>query len=437
MADARSTALKLLLRVENTSAYSNIILDQGLAASPISAQDKKLCAALFYGVLERMHTLDQIINSLLDRPGTKLSAEMRTILQLAVYQLLYMNAIPESAAVDEAVKAAKKLSNPSAPGFVNAMLRAFLRGGKALPAWKNEREKLSVTYSCPLWLVEKWFNEYGQAAAEELITTSVGQAPLTVRANTLKLPLDAIMTTLQNEGISCEKHPAAPDALNLYGAGAAEMTAAFREGLYHVQDISSQLCCLALGAKEGETILDLCAAPGGKSFTVAENTNGNGHILAFDLHENRVKLIRHGAKRLGLEGAIRARVGNAKLYNPEIGMVDRVLCDVPCSGLGVIRRKPEIKYKNPAEFAGLPAVQYEILVSGAHYVREGGVLLYSTCTVSRAENDDVVNRFLAENPDFAPEALGIGEDPAQTRATFTPALYSGDGFFVAKFKRVK
>ncbi len=242
------------------------------------------------------------------------------------------------------------------------------------------------------------------------------------------------------EDFVCKKVAGFPDALQISYSGALEQCAAYAEGLFHVQDLSSQLCCAVLGAKPEETVFDLCAAPGGKSFTIAEQMENKGRLLAFDLHENRVRLIKKGASRLGLD-CIRAAAADAKCFHDELGLADRVLCDVPCSGLGVIRRKPEIKYRNPADYAALPDVQYEILCNAARYVKPGGMLLYSTCTLSRAENNEVAERFLKEHTDFHAgklpkyKALAGAEIIGGFQATITPELFNGDGFFLALFGR--
>lgn len=436
MGNARKTAVRLLTRLENNSSYSNILLDDGLKRSDLSPQEKKFAAALFYGTLERKLTLDAVISARLTKPSDRLSEEIRNILRTGIYQLLYMDSVPDSAAVDESVKLAKKNRNPSAAGFVNGLLRGFIRDGKPLPEGKTKAQKLSIDYSCPLWLVEKWLSEYGENTAVSLLRTSVGQAPVTVKANTLKMPLEDIMSVLNADGFGCEKISFAADCLKICGSGSVEQTAAYKSGLIHVQDISSQLCCMALGAMPGDTVLDICAAPGGKTFTVAELMQNKGEVYSFDLHENRVKLIRNGAERLGLS-IVKAQTNDGKKFNENIPCADKVLCDVPCSGLGVIRRKPEIKYKNPDDFAGLPKVQYEILEMSSGYVKPMGTLVYSTCTCSRAENEEVVDKFLENHPEFESSPLPeiLGENIS--RVTITPEKFDSDGFFIAKFLRVR
>ncbi len=434
MAGARGLAVKLLCRLESSSSYSNLLLDSALQRSALSEQDKRFVSALFYGTLERKYTLDAVIADCLNDPRDKLSAEVRNILRIGLYQLLYMDSVPDNAAVDESVKLAKRLRNPALGGFVNGVLRGFIRNGRKLPEGKNDVQKLALTYSCPIWLVEKWCDEYGRETAAAMLAASLGQAPTTVRANTLRMPLDGIAELLRSDGFKVSAADSAEDALVVSG-GSIEQSSAYKAGLLHVQDISCMLCCEALGAGQGDTVLDICSAPGGKAFTTAELMGNKGRVLAFDLHENRVRLIRSGAKRLGLT-CIEAAVNDGKVFCSSLPTADRVLCDVPCSGLGVIRRKPEIKYKSPSEFERLPQIQYDILSVSSGYVKAGGTLVYSTCTLSRAENDEVAERFLAENPGFAagqlPDKLGGGY-----KVTITPDRFGSDGFFIAVFIRKK
>lgn len=436
MANSRKFVVRLLTKLDENSSYSNIILDNALEKSDLTPQEKKFASALFYGVLERQLTLDEIIKSLSKNPKNRLSNSVRNILRTGLYQLKYMDSVPDSAAVDEAVKLAKKDRNPAVSGFVNGMLREFIRNGKELPKRRDPLETLALEYSCPLWLVKKWNDEYGREICLNMLETSVGRAPASVRINTVYHDMNSTLDMLLEDGVTFEINGCLPDCANVCFSHSVEKTKAYAEGRFHVQDISSQLCCAALDPQENDIVLDLCSAPGGKTFTVAERMKNHGRVLAFDLHENRVKLIKSGAERLGLS-CVEARVNNAKLFNPDLPAADRVLCDVPCSGLGVIRRKPEIKYKSPKDFERLPEIQYDILKTSSAYVKQGGVLVYSTCTVSRAENDEVADRFLKENPDFEPAPLGecFGDFKNECRVTITPAKWGSDGFFIAKFIR--
>lgn len=436
MGNTRKFTVKLLTKMDDDQSYSNILLDKALANSDFDARDKKFVSAMFYGVIERKLTLDEIIASLCKNPHQKINHTVRNILRTAIYQLLYMDSVPDNAAVDEAVELSKKCRNPAISGFVNGLLREFIRGGKKLPERKDELERLSLEYSCPLWLVQKWDKEYGRDICETMLKTSLGRAPVTVRLNSARFDTNETLDKLISEGMTFEKSRFLRDALNVVCPGAIENTGAFRQGRFHVQDLSSQMCCQAVSPKAGDTVLDLCSAPGGKAFTMAEMMQNSGKLMAFDLHENKVKLIRSGAKRLGLE-CVSAEVNNAKVFNESLPQADKVLVDAPCSGLGVIRRKPEIKYKKPEDFDRLPEVQYEILDTASRYVKLGGTLVYSTCTVSRAENDEVADKFLSLHDDFEPCAVGeaFGWLAGETRVTITPDIFDSDGFFIAKFIR--
>lgn len=431
MQTPREICLGLLLKVEKNSSFSRVALDNTLSKTrDISDIDRRFISALYYGVLERRITLDAVISKYLKRPLEKLNPEIWEILRMGIYQLLYMDSVPDSAAVDESVKLAK-LKNQPASGFVNAVLRNFIRDGKKLP-----NNSLSLEYSCPEWLASMWLRDYGEEVALSILKSSLGRPPTTVRFNTAKFKTSDIISELANDGIEAIPNEFIANCYDLRNCGSAEKLSAYHKGMFHVQDASCQLCASELGAREGETVLDVCSAPGGKAFTIAEIMNDQGRILAFDLHANRAKLITEGAERLGLK-IISASTNNAKLFSESIPMADRALCDVPCSGLGVIGRKPEIKYNYSSEavLSQFPIVQYEILKTSSRYVKPGGTLVYSTCTLNRAENDLIAKRFLRENPDFEGCKLSHFDD---YKATITPAScqYGGDGFFMAKFLRI-
>ncbi len=426
MGNARYTAVKLLVRTFRDGSYSNLLLDKELAVSDLSKEDKRLCALLYYGVIERLLTLEHIIQTYSDKPLVRLDDEVRYILCLGVYQLKYCEGIPARAAVNETVKLCGMLHKRSAAGFVNAVLRHFQRDGLEIRYPDDARAAQQVRWSAPAALIEKVITEQGTAFAEQFFEDSLRTPPVTIRLNTLRAaPADiAALHPVESTRLA--------DAY-FTDAGSIAGRPEFKNGLYHVQDLSSQLCCALLAPKPGETVLDMCAAPGGKSFTIAERMQNEGKVYAFDLHSHRVKLIQNGAKRLGLT-CIQASVQDAAVRHPDMPAADRILCDVPCSGLGVIRRKPEIKYKPLDSFRSLPALQYQILETAGNYLKPGGILVYSTCTVSRDENEAVVERFLAAHPEFVPVPLteyGFSEG----WTTFSPAFDNCDGFFAARLRR--
>lgn len=432
MQTPRQICLKLLIATEKNQSYSNIALDKLLLKyNMLSDIDRRFITALYYGVIERRITLDAIIRCYSTHPADRLSDAVRNILRMGIYQLLYMDSVPDNAAVNESVILSEGNRNPAVSGFINALLRSFIRDGKKLPLCEDRVKNLSIEYSCPEWLISMWLRDYGENTALDMLTSSIGRPPVCVRLNKLRFSENEIIDELLRDGVRCELTRGFDGCCELHGCGSVEKLSAYQKGMLHVQDISCQLCAAELGPKSGDTVLDMCSAPGGKAFTIAELMGDSGRIFAYDLHPNRVRLIKDGAKRLGLK-SIEAAVNNAKQFNPDIPFADAVLCDVPCSGLGVIRRKPEIKYCDPKAIDGLPSVQYSILSSSSSYVRAGGVLIYSTCTLNRKENDDIADRFLDENNSFEPVKLTGFDD---YKITLTPSMMGGDGFFIAKFRR--
>ncbi len=436
MADPRLTVVKMLMKMDSSEAYSNLLLDSVFSETDLGDRDKAFAAALFYGVLERRLTLDYVISVNSKIPFEKLDNAAVQILRTGLYQLLYMPSVPESAAVNESVKMCGKLKCFSAQGFVNGMLRSFIRSGKKISYLGMPPEKrLSVEYSCPERLVQKLMDEYGTEFTVKALKASVGKPPVYARVNTVKTTADKLLAELAREKVKAAAFPGLENCIKIEKTGDIEKCAAFRQGLFHVQDISSQLCCLTLRPVVNETVLDVCAAPGGKSFTLAQLMGNNGRLYSMDLHEQRCGLIEDGAARLGIK-IITAMPNDASRHNPQLPQADRVLCDVPCSGLGVIRRKPEIKYKDLDEFFSLPELQYLILETSAAYVKPGGTLVYSTCTLSRAENDDVAERFAAAHPEFTPIVQPVPYPAAgDYKRTYCPDENGGDGFFTASFRR--
>ncbi len=430
----RLAVVYALLRVTAGSGYSNIVADHSFDALA-DARDRAFAGTLFYGVLERLLQLDYILAAYCKKPLARLDAEVLCILRLSLYQLLYLDSVPESAAVNEGVLLTRQMGKGSASGFVNGILRAFLRDGKPeLPGGEklNDLQRLSVRCSAPEPLCRLLIDQYGVETAEAFLQNSLEPAPVYIRANNTRIDETALSARLEQEGArACST--GLSGCIRLERAGDLTAYSAFSEGLFHVQDRSSQLCCRLLEARPGMRVLDVCAAPGGKSFTVAEMMEDRGEVLACDLYPNRVGLIGSGARRLGLN-SIRTTAADAAVYRPELGEFDRVLCDVPCSGLGIIRRKPEIKYKDMAGFQELPEQQYRILETASQYLSPGGRLIYSTCTLNKAENEAVVQRFLREHGEFEPDP--IGEDGSYHR-TLLPQNEGGDGFFIAAVRRAK
>lgn len=428
MQSARLLAVKLLCRTEEDGSYSNLLLDQSLADAQLSPPDKKLCAQLYYGVIERRLTLLHILRTYSKKPPEKLDTIIRNILYLGLYQLAYCDRIPDRAAVNESVLLTKQCKKASASGFVNAVLRSFLRDNKTIRMPEDAWQRCEVEYSVPAALCRRLAEERGMEFTQAFLADALRTPPTTIRLN----PLCGTVQALEEEGFSPVPIERLPYAYTISAADVRK-SKAFSAGMFHVQDLSSQLCCAILAPKPEETVLDMCAAPGGKTFTMAQMMENRGTVLAFDLHEHRAKLIDDGAKRLGLT-CISARTGDASQFSPDLPKADRILCDVPCSGFGVIRRKPEIRYKPLTDFQELPELQYRILENAARYLKKGGTLVYSTCTVLQAENEAVVERFLAVHPEF--ELVPLTEFGfSQGYAVFSVLYDNCDGFFAARLRR--
>lgn len=438
MSSARSVAVKLLARMEK-GAFSNIVLDNERSFNELSQRDKKFASRLFYGTVERKITLDYILSSYLKKPINKLDIEVLLILRTGLYQLLYMPSVPENAAVNESVSLASEFKKSSAKGMINAILRGFIRNGKKFSLPDDEISALSVKYSCPVELISKWIADYGKENTENILQYSVeNDNIITMRINNTQISDDEFITRMTDYGIECDGFLSISHCFTTKSFSDIENNPLFKEGCFHIQDISSQLCAVALGAKAGETVLDVCSAPGGKAFTIAEIMGDNGKILAFDLHENRVKLIKKGAERLKLK-SIEAKVGDATVFNEEIPKADKILCDVVCSGFGVISKKPEIKYKPLEDTEKLPEIQYKILENASRYLKVGGELVYSTCSLSRAENDEVIDKFLEKHKgefEGIPFLSELGEPFGNYKATVFPHHFNGDGFFISKIRRI-
>jgi len=434
MNNARIQAVKLLGKTFSKGGYSNILLDKTLNNIDMSAQEKALCAAIYYGVLERKITLDYIISQYSRSKLSKINPVALNILRTGIYQLKFMDNIPDSVAVNESVNTAKKLKLAKLSGFVNAVMRSFLRDEKQIKYPDSEIERISVEYSVPLWLGQMLCENYSRSQMQSLLEGSVEKPPVTIRLNNLKGSSEDILPRLS--ALSPVKTPA--EGCYEICSGNVKNEQSFKDGLFHVQDIASQLCCKAVDPKPDEVILDVCSAPGGKAFTMAQLADDKAKIYAFDIHEHRVKLIRDGAQRLGIK-SITAMQGNASEYSESVPLADKILCDVPCSGLGVIRRKPEIKYKNYEEFERLPDIQYKILENAARYLKVGGELVYSTCTVNSKVNSAVIARFLREHTNFEGITFleSMGKPFGSFKVTLFPENFASDGFFISKIRRTE
>ena len=418
MSNPRKAAVKALLKVENDAAYSNIALNAVLRESGLENADKAFASAIFYGVLDRRITIDFVLSKFIKTPLKKVAPFTLEVLRSAVYQIMFMDKVPDSAAVNEAVKLIKSSRESRNAGFANAVLRNVLRSEITLPQG-NDPQSLSVKYSCPEWIINSFITDYGADTAEELLKESLKPAPVIIRVNTLKTDTDTLKTELEKRGIPTDTAETENALILKKGIDAADFDL-YKRGYFYAEDLSSQTAVSVLNPKKGERVLDMCAAPGGKSFTMALLMENVGEIVSCDLYEQRVGLIKSGAERLGID-IIKPMTADASRYNEDLGKFDCILCDVPCSGLGVLRRKPDIKYKPENDFAELEALQYKILQNAARYLKKGGRILYSTCTLRRAENEKLVNSFIMEYNGFH----------KMYEHTYLPHIDKTDGFYCA------
>lgn len=432
VADPRKLALHSLEKWEKAGKYVPIETASTLARAELSDADRRFYTALVYGVVERAVTLDYVIGKFSKRTADEIEPAVRTVLRLGLYQLMFMDRVPDHAAVSSTVELAPR----RAAGFVNALLRSFIRAGGQyeLPS-RNESplSYLSVKYSVPEELCGFFVDVYGKDVAEKILASTAGDGRICLRVNTLRTTLDDAEALILAQGGECRRSALSPEILVL--PHGSEFLTGISDGSWFVQDEASSAAIDVLAPTPRSTVVDLCSAPGGKSFSAAMHMQGRGRIYSFDIHENKLSLVRSGAERLGL-GIITTSAGDARHPTDELcGAADYVICDAPCSGLGVIAKKPDIRYKSVKDIAALPNVQYEILCGAAKCVRPGGVLLYSTCTLAPAENGGVVERFLAAHPEFEPENFSLAGEVHNGSVTLFPHIHGCDGFFISKMRR--
>lgn len=433
---ARKAAVSTLLKTAQSRGYSNIELDAAIKKFGLEGVERAFFTALFYGVIERKITLDYIISRLSSRTLDDIDIKVLTILETGIYQLRYMDKVPESAAVNESVKLCDEFYAPKNSGaFVNALLREYIRKKDDIPFPDRKKEYikyLSITYSVPAWLCEKWSREFG-SDCEKLFEATFRSPRMTLRVNTLKTNADELVSSLASLGIKAERTKFAPHGVRLLGAVPTEKLDA-NSGMFFVQDEASQIAVAALGATAGDTVIDCCAAPGGKSFGAAMSMENTGVVYSFDLHKSKISLIEKGAARLGIS-IISADVQNGAERRGDMPTADKIICDVPCSGLGVIAKKPDIRYKSPDEFEKLPTLSLKILETAAGYLKSGGDIVYSTCTLSKAENEEVVEKFLASHAEFSLRPFEVGGLKSDGMLTLLPHVHRTDGFFISKLHK--
>jgi len=444
---ARVAALRVLDRVERSGAYADLALHGALADAPLSAQERALATELVYGTLRWRGRLDALLAQVVPRPLDSLESPVRSVLRLGAYQLVFLHSIPAPAAVDQAVRVARAIGLERATGLVNAALRRLAREHEALPLPALEGDPLGHlvhALSLPAWLAQRWLDAYGPAEAAALAAASNAAPPLTVRANALRISRDALLAELRARWPDARPASYAPLGIVLGHGGNPAADPAFAAGRFAVQDEGSQLVVALLDPQPGERVLDACAAPGAKATAAAAAVGAEGRVLGLDRHARRLALVAREARRLGLATLELRACDVAAGLPPEAaaGAFDRVLVDAPCSGLGTLRRNADLRWRvAPGDPAELAATQRALLAAAARALRPGGVLVYSTCTLTPEENEDVVASFLADTPGFrraAPDAAPacvrplLGPDGALR--TF-PHRHGTDGFFAARLER--
>ncbi len=437
--DSRSAALKALIAFRRKNARPDMVLSDLSKNKSLSDKDMSLSVKIVNGVLQNEMLCDYYISTCLDRPVSKLEPVVLDILRLSAYQLFFLERVPSHAIVSEAVSLTKTYST-KASGLVNAVLRKLSknRGNPPEVIALEIRDKLAIKYSHPRWLVDKLVDYYGLETCEKILARDNCEPGITFQVNTLKTDIDGLIAKLHSDGIDIAEYGITGNSVKIRQSGDISKLSAFKEGLFYVQDDVARIAVKAAGVAPDMRVLDVCSAPGGKSFAAAIDMRNRGEIFSFDIHEKKLNLIRNGADRLGIS-IISCFSGDSRNTRSEfIDTADIVLADVPCSGIGVIRKKPEIRYKDYIELKNLPGIQLDILSASARYVKRGGVLLYSTCTILPEENQEVVYKFLSKNDSFILEGFEISDkfDASSGMAVILPHIADTDGFFICKMRRV-
>ena len=432
---ARDVALRALVACERQGAWSDGFLKKEIGNAGLDGRDAALATRLCFGVQQNRMLLDFWLSNLSKIPLAKMEPAVRSILRLGAYQILFLDRVPDHAAVNQAVEQARKNSrNPRSAGLVNGILRSLIRQKSELP----QPPDLSTRYSHPQWLVEAFSRRLPPEEVEDLLRADNSEPPTCIQINTCKVEVPVAVEALRQEGMTVSPHPWLPDCLLLQGTGNLEQSAAFQRGWFYVQDAAAKLAVLAADPRPGMEVLDACAAPGGKSFAAAIAMGNQGRVISCDIHPHKQILLQRGAERLGFP-IIQPEVLDGKVCKDNfLNRYELVIADVPCSGLGIIRKKPDIRYKDPEPLAGLPKVQSAILENVSRYVRPGGVLLYATCTLLERENEEIVAAFLEKRKDFTSEKFQL-PGPfglcADGMLTCWPHRHGTDGFFFAKLRR--
>jgi 16S rRNA (cytosine967-C5)-methyltransferase len=441
--NVRESAMDLLTAIEKNQSYSNLLLNNTIEKNELSAKDVGLLTELTYGTLQRRMALDFFLKPFL-KDNTKLASWIIHLLRITLYQMVYLDRIPDRAAIYEAVEIAKKRGHKGIASLVNGVLRSIQREGiPSLNEVADPIERLSIETSHPEWLVNRWVSQFGYDKTKAMCEINLTAPMQTARVNLTKISRDECVAILEEDGFQIEKSPIIPEAIRCLKGNLAS-TISFKYGMFTIQDESSMLAAYALGAEENEFVLDACAAPGGKSTHIAEKMKNSGEIFSVDIHEHKVKLIKDNARRLGIEN-IKTIAMDSRLLGEEFKeeSFDRILLDAPCSGLGVMRRKPDMKYtKTEQDVMRLSTIQQDLLKSVAPLLKKGGILVYSTCTVDKEENEETISAFLQENPQFEEDLQLKERMPEAIQPLITgfdlqvfPQDFGSDGFYIASLRK--
>lgn len=425
-ANGREAALEAMRRMRRAGDFSSDAVDGVITQSALEPREAAFCTRIVWETLQNLYFIDYYLNLWSNTPTKRLEPAVLDILRISAAQLLFMDRVPPSAAVNEGVKLCAKSGCKRASGLVNSVLRRASENRDALPEIPGEgtAEYLSTRYSHALWQVRELIERRGYDGARSVLERNNAEPPLTLQTNTIHTTAEELADMLRAAGFE-PVAGASPGELRLRGAGRADLLPGYSEGLFYVQDGAARLAVRASGVKPGMTVLDACAAPGGKSFGAAIQMNGAGRIISCDVQEKKLLRISDGAARLGLDCIETRRMDARRPAEELIGAADVVIADAPCSGLGVIAKKPEIRFKSESDLEALPGIQLDILRGLAECVKPGGTLLYSTCTLRKCENEDVIATFLSENSGFE----------VQEMRTLWPDIDDSDGFFVCRMVR--
>jgi len=445
---AREAALQVVYRVMEEGAFASLALNEILQDARINTQDKSLATELAYSTIKAWQTLDWVLGLFIKKPLNKMPPWIRCLLRLGAAQLLFIDRIPAWAAINETVELAKKYGHRGTVSLVNGVLRNLDRKKEKIPypdAASDPAGYLALRYYHPLWLVTRWLNEFGYRETESLCRINNEPAPLIVRANTLKTGIDELIKRLREEGAVSKRCRFSPEGLIVEDLGSVEASPSFQEGLFYVQDEASQLVSHALKPLPGAKVIDVSAAPGGKTTHLAQLMENRGLILAGDIHPGRLEMIKENCRRLGIECVETVQIDAREWGSRYPEVAEYLLIDAPCSGLGVLRRRPDARWRKELNQIGeMSQLQLEILMGASKALKPGGILVYSTCSIAREENQEVIRKFLEQDPYFKMVSLehintllpaDLKEDTRKGWLQFLPQRHGTDGFFIARLKK--